>query len=96
MRGGHRRHKEFFSPADKTNNPGSGIPKNAGQSVLRGEPRKAIKVPESFMFSHEKFISLFFDPIQARKPAKIKGGLVFWGQFLPTRFAEDPKNIHKD
>ena len=49
-----------------------------------------IKVPESFLFSHEKFISLFLDPIQARKSAKIKGGLVFWGQFLPTRFAEDP------
>jgi hypothetical protein len=51
-----------------------------------------IKVPESFMFSHEKFIALFFDPLQARKTAKIEGCLLFLGQFLPTRFAEDPIN----
>jgi len=31
------------------------------------------------MFSHEKFIALFFDPLQVRKPAKIKGGLIFLG-----------------
>jgi hypothetical protein len=58
--------------------------------VLRGEARKVIKVPESFMFSHGKFIALFFDPLQVRKPAKIKADLIFWDQFLPTRFAEDP------
>jgi hypothetical protein len=44
------------------------------------------------MFVHEKFIALFFDPLQARKTAKIKGRLMFWGYFLPTRFAEDPKS----
>jgi hypothetical protein len=59
--------------------------------VLRRETGKVIKVAESFMFVHEKFIALFFDPLQARKTAKIKGRLMFWGYFLPTRFAEDPK-----
>jgi len=83
-------HKQFFSPTDETNDPGSGIPENAGQSVLRGEARKVIKVPESFMFSHEKFIALFFNPLQVRKTGKIQGDLIFLGQFLPTRFAEDP------
>jgi hypothetical protein len=62
--------KSFF-PTDETNDPRSGIPEDARQNVLRGEARKVIKVPESFMFSHEKFIALFFDPLQVRKPAKI-------------------------
>jgi hypothetical protein len=47
--------------------------------VLRGEARKMIKLPESFSFSHEKFIALFFDLLQARKTSKIKGGLIFLG-----------------
>jgi hypothetical protein len=45
------------------------------------------------MFVHEKFIALFVDPLQTRKTAKIKGRLMFWRYFLPTRFAEDPKFI---
>jgi len=49
------------------------------QSVLPEEARKLIKVPESFMFSHEKFIALFCGPLQVRKTAKIKGCLIFLG-----------------
>jgi hypothetical protein len=59
--------------------------------VLRGEARKAVEVPELFIFSHEKFIALFLDPLQLTKTVQIKGYLAFLGQFLPTRFAEDPK-----
>lgn len=73
----HRLHKQFFSPTDETNDPGSRIPEDTQQRVLRREARRVIKVPESFMFSHEKFIALIFDPLQARKTAKIKGCLRF-------------------
>jgi hypothetical protein len=56
---------------------GSGIPEDAGQSVLWRKAGKAIRVPKSFVFSHEKFIALFFNPLQDIKAAKIKGYLTF-------------------
>jgi hypothetical protein len=45
------------------------VSEDAGQSVLRGGARKAIEVPESFMFWHEKFIALFLDPLQVKMTA---------------------------
>jgi hypothetical protein len=58
--------------------------------MLGGKARKAIRVPKSLMFLHEKFIALFLTPLQVIKTAKIKGDLPFLGYFLPTRFAEEP------
>jgi hypothetical protein len=38
--------------------------------MLRTESRKAVKVPEAFMFFHGNLIARFLGPLQLIKPAK--------------------------
>jgi hypothetical protein len=62
-----------------------GIPKNSRNGVLRTESRKAIKIPELFMFSHENLIARFLGPLQLIKPVQTKAQMTLLGHFLPTR-----------
>jgi hypothetical protein len=51
--------------------------------VLRAEARKLIKVPESFMFLHPKFIALFLNPLQVIKLTPGQGFCNFLANFDP-------------